>query len=150
MAGSLWLEVLSPRRPKVTLGNTEFSTGKQMISSSRQMVHFGKLGYVFEFINIEEAIYQRNLRLFFQNYLQKEPPPTDMSATPSPWDLTLGDWQIKGTVGKGAFGTVQAAQNRITGVLGAAKFMIRNTITWPRMAREIDLLDQIPDHVCMP
>ncbi|KAH6714713.1 kinase-like domain-containing protein [Leptodontidium sp. MPI-SDFR-AT-0119] len=67
-------------------------------------------------------------------------------ATPSPWDSTLGNWIVRGTVGKGSFTTVNAAKHTVTGEAGAAKFMVRTQETQKAIAQEIDILKSLPNH----
>jgi hypothetical protein len=147
--GSLIIRVVSDRSPVVVLGNDEFTCGQRVITQSRNRISFGRLSYLFEFDTSDEEEYQRNLRKFFRNQLGFQPPAPDLSATPSPWDTKLGDWLVRGTVGKGAFATVSAAKHTVTGVAGAAKFFVRTRESHPAIAREIELLKGLPVHVCL-
>ena len=143
-AGSLIVRIVSDRSPVVVLGNDEFTSGQRVITRSRNRISFGKLNYCFEFAVSDEEGYQRNLRTFFRNHLGFQPPAPDLSATPSPWDATLGDWLVRGTVGKGTFATVNAAKHTVTGVAGAAKFLVRTQESYPVIAKEIELLKALP------
>lgn len=145
--GSLIVRIVSDRSPVVVLGNCEFNSGQRVITESSNRISFGKLSYSFEFAIDDEGDYQRNLKKFFKNHLNLQPPAPDLSATPSPWDSTLGEWRIRGTTGKGAFATVCAAKHTVTGVAGAAKFLLRTQETLPAIAKEIDLLKILPVHV---
>jgi hypothetical protein len=71
-----------------------------------------------------------------------------LAANP-PQDTKLGDWLVRGTVGKGAFATVSTAKHTVTGVAGAAKFFVRTRESHPAIAREIELLKGLPVHVCL-
>ena len=147
--GSLILRIVSDRSPLVVLGDDESTRGQRVITQSRIRISFGRLSYLFEFDTSDEEEYQRNLRKFFRNQLGFQPPAPDLSATPSPWDTKLGDWLVRGTVGKGAFATVSAAKHTVTGVAGAAKFFVRTRESHPAIAKEIRLLQSLPIHVCL-
>jgi hypothetical protein len=99
--GSLIIRVVSDRSPVVVLGNDEFTYGQRVITQAKDRISFGKLSYDLELSISDEDEYQRNLRKFFNIQLGLQPPPPDLSATPSPWDIKLGDWLVRGTVGKG-------------------------------------------------
>jgi len=129
------------------LGNYEFNSRQRVITQSKNRISFGKLSYSFEFAVNDEEEYQRNLRKFFRNRLGFQPPAPDLSATRSPWDSRLGDWLVRGTVGKGSFATVSAAKHSVTGVAGAAKFLVRTQESYPAIAKEIELLKILPVHV---
>lgn len=146
--GSLIIRVVSDRSPTIVLGNEEFTSGQRVITQRINRISFGKLSYLLEFVTSDEAEYQRNLRNFFSNHLSRRPPAPDLSATPSPWDSKFGDWLVRGTVGKGSFATVSAAKHTVTGVAGAAKFIVRTQESYPAIAREIELLKSLPAHVC--
>ncbi len=145
--GSLIIHVVSDRSLVVVLGGNEFTPGQRLVTQSRTGVSFGRLNYLFEFNTSDEEKYQRNLRKFFQAHLDFEPPASELSATPSPWDTKLGEWLVRKTVGKGAFTTVSTAKHTVTGVSGAAKFIFRTRKSHPAIAREIELLNGLPAHV---
>lgn len=145
--GSLIICIVSDRWPVVVLGNEEFNSGQRVITQSSSRISFGRLTYNFNFSPDKEDEYQRNLRKYFRNHLNFQPPSPDLFATPSPWDTKLGDWLVRGTVGKGASGTVSAAKHTVTGVAGAAKFLIRTQKSHPVIAKEIELLKSLPAHV---
>jgi hypothetical protein len=141
------VSVVSDRLPKVRLGAEDFTYGQRIIAERRCQISFGKLDYILEYTIENEDDYQRDLRHYFANYLFRKPAPPDLAATPSPWDSKLGDWLVRGTVGKGSFATVSAAKNSNTGEAGAAKFMVRTRETHKAISQEIELLKRLPVHV---
>lgn len=145
--GTMSVRIINSRRPKVMIDTEEFDQGSRGFTSRKHLISFGKLSYDLELVALDEEKYQKNLRTYFTHYLRWPVPPPDISATPSPWDLMFNNWIVKGTVGKGAFGSVNAAKHRLTGETAAAKCLVRNTKTWPRAAAEIEILKALPQHV---
>ena len=147
--GTMSVRIVNSRRPKIMIDTEEFDEGSRGFTSRRHLISFGKLSYDMELVTLDEEKYQRNLRIYFTHYLRRPVPPPDISAFPSPWDLIFNNWIVKGTVGKGAFGSVNAAKHRLSGETAAAKCLVRNTKTWPRAAAEIDILKVLPRHVSL-
>ena len=145
--GSLIIRIASDRCRKIVLCDDEFTSGQRVITQRRNRISFGKLSYMLEFVAMDEAEYQRNLRNFFSNHLGRQPPAPELSATPSPWDSKFGNWLVRKTVGKGSFATVSAAKHTVSGVAGAAKFLVRTEESYSAIAREIELLKSLPFHV---
>lgn len=103
-----------------------------------------------EFANdMTEEGFQAGLKKYGkENLLFKETLWPDFSATPSPMDQLIGDWNIRSTVGKGTFGTVNVAKNVSTGVSAAAKRLVRNSgKDHQKIMGEIDLLKPLPSNV---
>jgi hypothetical protein len=147
--GAITLGIISDRGETV-LGNEDIKSGKRrIIAESRCRISFGKLSYIFEFDKtMEEEQYQKDLRAFFRNHLNRREPAPDLSASPSPMDTRIGNWLIRGTVGRGAFGTVNVIKNLETGVTGAVKWMIRDSLeSHTLILKEIDMLAALPQHV---
>lgn len=88
--------------------------------------------------------YIRELNIYFQDLLMGAKPPPDLAASPTPWDICLGKWLIRGTVGKGTFASVNAAKDRHTGADLAAKCFIRDRTNNAAIAKEISLLKSLP------
>jgi hypothetical protein len=145
-AGSLALHVASTRSPEVGLANETFTRGQRILVDSRTRVSFGKLEYLVEYVMGRDA-YLRNLGIYFERFLLRERPPPDIAASPSPWDFTLENWLIRGTVGKGTFASVNAAKNRQSGAPVAAKFFVRDKKNQALIAGEVSLLKSLPHHV---
>jgi hypothetical protein len=96
---------------------------------------------------MEPEAHIQHLNHYFQNHLLKARPPPDIAASPTPWDLCLGKWLIRGTVGRGSFASVNAAKDRYTGLDVAAKCFIRDRTNQAAIAMEISLLRSLPSHV---
>lgn len=127
--GVLTLKTLTERRGFMTiLGNYEFTKGRRTIIERESRVSFGSLSYYLEYSGLEDEEYNHALRTYMQDYLMQGPPCTDISATPSPMDTLVGDWNIRGTVGSGSFIVVNATKNIRTRETGAAKCLVRNSI----------------------
>ena len=145
--GSFVVANVSDRSPSTKLGTEEFTTGQRLVTQQTSQISFGKLDYLLKFTVADEENYQRDLRRYFSDHLFRQPAPPDLSATPSPWDVKLGDWIVRGTVGKGSYATVSAAKHTVTGETGAAKFLIRTRLTHATIAQEIANLKSLPVHV---
>ncbi|CAG8973534.1 hypothetical protein HYALB_00002860 [Hymenoscyphus albidus] len=146
--GVLTLKTLTERRGFMTiLGNDEFTKGRRTITERKSCVSFGSLSYYLEYSGLEDEEYNHALRTYMQDYLMQDAPCPDISATPSPMDTLVGDWNIRGTVGSGSFGVVNATKNIRTGKTGAAKCLVQNSIaTHSKILQEIVTLKAIPQN----
>ena len=139
-----------PKAPSVVVGDDEFTHGRRVLPKPKNRISFGDLAYIFQFLSLseeEEAAYQNNLADHIKQYLSSPPPPQALSATPSATDHTICDWIIRGTVGRGAFGTVMAARHRVTGKVAGAKMVIRTQANLIAVMSEINLMKRLPKHV---
>ena len=144
----LALKVFSSRGHVTALGNEGFNEGQRSIITRKSPVSFGSLSYSLEFSDLNEEDYNNALRKYLKNHLNREAPSSDMSATPSPMDTLVGEWNIRGTVGSGSFGVVNVTKNIKTGETGAAKCVVRNSMeTHAKILREIDTLKAPPRNV---
>lgn len=86
---------------------------RRSITTRRSIVAFGNLTYSLEYLDMDEREYQKSLQAYLlERQLHHILPPSALSATPSNSDYLLhGTWNIRATVGKGAFGLVNAAKN---------------------------------------
>ncbi|TVY12550.1 Spindle assembly checkpoint kinase [Lachnellula arida] len=141
----LTLKVFSHRGYTTALGNEGFKEGQRSITTRKSRVSFGSLSYSLEFSDLNEEEYNNALRKYLNNHLKREAPSSDISATPSPMDTLVGEWNIRGTVGNGSFGVVNVTKNIRTGETGAAKCLVRNSMeTHAKILREIDTLKALP------
>ncbi|KAH9203300.1 kinase-like domain-containing protein [Leptodontidium sp. 2 PMI_412] len=141
----LTLKVFSHWGYMTALGNEGFKGGQRSITTRKSRVSFGSLSYSLEFSDLNEEEYNNALRQYLKNHLNREAPSSDVSATPSPMDTLVGEWNIRGTVGNGSFGVVNVTKNIRTGETGAAKCLVRNSIeTHAKILREIDTLKALP------
>lgn len=114
----------------IVLGNEAFQYNQRALLSPSARLQFGALVYIFSFTikpeSKEETAFQKQKLKFLRNLRpdQEEIIPS-VSATPTGTELCLGDWTLKGVVGHGAYGAVEAAVSK-RGEIVAIKSMTRN------------------------
>jgi len=150
--GTLTLKVFSQRGFPTVIGNTDIGKGQRSITERESRVSFGSLSYILEFAKeMTEETFQAGLREYTKQngiFEQNQSLWPDFSATPSPMDHLVGDWNIRSTVGKGTFGTVNATKNVRTGICAAAKKLIRKSNDDVlKIGREINTLRILPSNV---
>lgn len=144
----LILKVFSHRGYVTALGNEEFNEGQRNITTRKSRVSFGSVSYSLEFSDLDEEEYNNTLRKYLKNHLNREAPPSDISATLSPMDTIVGEENIRRTVGSSSFSVVNVTNNIRTGETGAAKCVVRNSMeTHAKILREIDTLKALPRNV---
>ncbi|KAB2578481.1 putative protein kinase domain containing protein [Lasiodiplodia theobromae] len=151
--GALMLVVENPRRPTVVLGDESFDAGSRVLAKPRCRIGLGNLAYVFEYVvrsggpEKERAFQQRLGRFLRETFRGRDAtPPRELLASPAEADHPLCDWLIRGTVGRGAFGTVTAARHRVTGRIAAAKMVVRTQRSVGECMKEIDICARVPEH----
>ncbi|KKY14005.1 hypothetical protein UCDDS831_g08550 [Diplodia seriata] len=154
--GAFMLTVENPRRPVVVLGDESFDAGGRVLAKPRCRIGLGNLAYVFEYVvrsggpDRERAFQQRLGRFLRETFRDQRggqaTPPRELLASPAEADHPLCDWLIRGTVGRGAFGTVTAARHRVTGRIAAAKMVVRTQRSVRECMREIDICAKVPEH----
>ncbi|KAL1646557.1 hypothetical protein SLS58_003143 [Diplodia intermedia] len=153
--GAFMLVVENPRRPVVVLGDESFDAGGRVLAKPRCRIGLGNLAYVFEYVvrsggPDRERAFQQRLGRFLRETFSRErgaaTPPRELLASPAEADHPLCDWLIRGTVGRGAFGTVTAARHRVTGRIAAAKMVVRTQSSVRECMREIDICAKVPEH----
>lgn len=154
--GALMLVVENPRRPTVVLGDESFDAGSRVLAKPRCRIGLGNLAYVFEYVvrsggpEKERAFQQRLGRFLRETFRGRDAtPPRELLASPAEADHPLCDWLIRGTVGRGAFGTVTAARHRVTGRIAAAKMVVRTQRSVGECMKEIDICARVPEHVSL-
>ncbi|OJD32287.1 ste20-like serine threonine-protein kinase-like [Diplodia corticola] len=156
--GAFMLVVENPRRPVVVLGDESFDSGGRVLAKPRCRIGLGNLAYVFEYVvrsggPAKERAFQQRLGQFLRETFGGRDggagatPPRELLASPAEADHPLCDWLIRGTVGRGAFGTVTAARHRVTGRIAAAKMVVRTQRSVRECMREIDICAKVPGHV---
>jgi len=114
----------------IVLGNDAFRHSQRALLSRSARVQFGTLVYTLTFTiqpNSEEEIVFQERKLDFLKDLSpdQEGVISSVSATPTGTELSFGDWTLKGVVGHGAYGAVEAAVSK-RGKIVAIKSMTRN------------------------
>ncbi|EKG15196.1 hypothetical protein MPH_07643 [Macrophomina phaseolina MS6] len=149
------LVVENPRRPSVVLGDEAFDSGSRVLAKRRCRIGLGNLAYVFEYVvrtdgggeaGERERLFQERLGRFLRETFRGDTPPRELLASPAEADHPLCDWLIRGTVGKGAFGTVTAARHRVNGKIAAAKMVVRTQRNVGECMKEIDVSRSVPEH----
>jgi len=122
----------------IVLGNEAFQYNQRALLSRSARIQFGALVYIFSFTikpeSKEETAFQKQ-KLKFLGKLrpdQEEIIPS-VSATPTGTELCFGDWTLKGVVGHGAYGAVEAAVSK-RGKVVAIKSMTRDD---PKTTRHV-------------
>lgn len=156
--GAFMLVVENPRRPSVVLGDEAFEAGSRVLAKRRCRIGLGNLAYVFEYVvrtdgggeaGERERRFQERLGQFLRETFRGDTPPRELLASPAEADHPLCDWLIRGTVGRGAFGTVTAARHRVTGKVAAAKMVVRTQRNVGQCMKEIDVSRSVPEHVSL-
>ncbi|GME30784.1 Protein kinase domain containing protein [Neofusicoccum parvum] len=149
--GAFMLAVENPRRPSVVLGDEAFDAGSRVLAKPRCRIGLGNLAYVFEFVvraggAEKERAFEERLAAFLRETFRGATPPRELLASPAEADHPLCDWLIRGTVGRGAFGTVTAARHRVSGRVAAAKMVVRTQRSLASVMKEIDVSAKVPEH----
>lgn len=137
------------RNYSIVLGHKEFTGGQRTITNRTSLITLGTLRYSLEYLQIQSPEYHNLFNVFLEEQLSRSPPPIDFSATPSIQDHVIGgNWNIRGTVGRGSFGLLNAAKNVITAESCAAKTIVGTRAgDYERIQREIETLKMLPKSV---
>ncbi|MCJ1250605.1 hypothetical protein MMC30_007833 [Trapelia coarctata] len=127
----------------IVLGSEAFQNSQRALLSRSARVQFGALAYIFSFTidpkSKEETAFQKQ-KLNFLKALRpdQEDVILSVSATPTGNELSFGDWTIKGVVGHGAFGAVEAAVSKKGEILAMKSMKRQDKSTSRSISSEVD------------
>ncbi|KAL9024733.1 MAG: hypothetical protein Q9196_006294 [Gyalolechia fulgens] len=138
---------LHARHGRIKLDGNDVPRGSFRLLSYSNCIEIGRLRYqlIHTVSTEQEQAFQALKSNFMKATLGVEYPPHKLtSATPSAYNLKIGDWEIHGTAGVSATTVVEAASNRRTSEAVAVKRLWRKDLASVQKAnQEVDIYNAL-------